>query len=137
MKLQAFYYHQLYFILGEMSDTFDELQRCDEHLQKNVTQLLFSLYDKFRNPQSSREILLGGSTIEGAMLARFFKNNGTKDVNEEVEVDFNIVVADIPLSHRYLVEDVTNKEGKVKIRNVEELYQLITNEVGFIIIYLP
>ena len=120
-----------------MSDTFDELQRCDEHLQKNVTQLLFSLYDKFRNPQSSREILLGGSTIEGAMLARFFKNNGTKDVNEEVEVDFNIVVADIPLSHRYLVEDVTNKEGKVKIRNVEELYQLITNEVGFIIIYLP
>ena len=140
MKFKAFcnqqYNHQLRFILGEVSESFNDLQLCDERLQGSVESVLYGLYNKFKNHNSSREILLGGSTVEGAMLARFFKESGDKRVNEEVEVDFNIVVAELPVTHKYLVQDIDNKKGKVRIHNDEQFYQLIKNEVGFIIVVL-
>ena len=59
-----------------------------------------------------------GSTSEGAMIARFFLQNEEfhNGVNSEVEVDIEVVFAELPRDCNHTVQDIPNKAGYVKIR---------------------
>ena len=49
------------------------------------------------------------------LLARYFKKGNTNKVNEEVEVNFNVVINEIPIDYQWIIEDIKDKEGKLKI----------------------
>ena len=74
-----------------------------------------SFYDAF----------ITGSNSEGGAIARLFKPTDGH-ISRDTEIDTELVLLDIPVSHKNLVEDISDKEGFVKVRFTDDiLYDLI------------
>ena len=93
---------------------FQELYQVDKNLQDITAKLINHVWDS-RTTQSDHPLIMGGSTVEGAMVARYFQAKNGKAVNKEVEVDNNILVAKIPRDCRHLLEEIPEKLGKLRI----------------------
>ena len=104
------------FVLGNVFAKLKHLFRVDIQLQENVQNLIDVVWKNF---SSAPEIIIGGSTVEGAMVARYFKPL------EEVEFDLNYLIGDLP---RNIVEPIEDKKGKVKIRLDDEFYEGIKKD---------
>ena len=107
---------------------FQELHQVDQNLQDITAKLINHLWDS-RTTQSDHPLIMGGSTVEGAMVARYFQAKDGKTVTKEVEVDNNILLATIPRDCQHLLEEIPDKLGKLRILANEELVSLIGNEV--------
>ena len=116
------------FILDELFKNFEGMRRIDEELQDAVQSIINIYWKKVRKSSSKCRIAIGGSTVEGAMCARYCHPKHERPVNEEVEVDFNILICDIPSSFQFLVEDIPGKPGNVTVKCEEEFFRLIFSD---------
>ena len=96
-----------------------EMYKVDIVLQNNVQQLIELIW---RNFSKAPTILTGGSTVEGAMLARFFKEL------REIEFDLNYLAGKLSKKEEHLAENIEGKLGKVKINMTDELLASVTNK---------
>ena len=111
-----------------MFQNFESMMCVDKKLQDAVKSIINIYWNKIRKSSSKCSIDIGGSTVEGAMCARYCQPKTTKDVNEEVEVDFNILICDIPSRSQFLVDDVPGKPGNVTIKCKEEFFRLMPSD---------
>ena len=81
--------------------------------------------------EALHNIGVAGSTFEGALLARMFKEDKNK-VKNKVELDLEFTVVEIPSTHKHIVENVTNKKGFVKISIKESLLPYV-NGINWVI----
>ena len=74
---------------------------------------------------SLHNVIITGSNSEGGAMSRLFKpTNG--HISGDFEFDAELMLLDIPLSHKNLVEDISDKKGFVKLRFTKNvLYDLI------------
>ena len=89
------------------------------------------VWENFRCPNNKAELLIGGSTVEGAMVSRFFKPTnhcGKSTYLKEIEFDLNYLIATIPMEMKYLVEDIDGNLGKVTVKNCEDLLKCIVDD---------
>ena len=77
--------------------------------------------------EALHNIGVAGSTFEGALLARMFKEDKNK-VKNKVELDLEFTVIEIPSIHKHIVENVTNKKGFVKISIKESLLPYVNGK---------
>ena len=104
------------------------MKLVDQKMQDVVTSIINIYWNKIRKSKSECKIGIGGSTVEGAMTVRYFQSKNNKPVNKEVEVDFSILIGEIPYDCRFLIEDVPGKSGCVYVKNDEKLFQCMPSE---------
>ena len=108
----------MFFHLDGQLPSFQKLLNTDQKCSLSFKKLLSAIVQHGGIGKTRKEALhnigVAGSTFEGALLARMFKEDRNK-VNKEVELDLEFTVIEIPSTHKYIVEDVTNKKGFVKM----------------------
>ena len=108
----------MFFHLDGQLPSFQKLLDTDQKCLLSFKKLLSAIVQHGGIGKTRKEALhnigVAGSTFEGALLARMFKEVKNK-VNKEVELDLEFTVIEIPSTHKYIVEDVANKKGFVKM----------------------
>ena len=99
----------------------------DKNLRNDVIQLIHDSWRQQSTP-TSNQIIIGGSTVEGGMVGRFFQPTKESSQNKEIEVDFNILTATIPVNMKHLVIDKQKSPNIVNLQCTQSLFELITNE---------
>ena len=64
---------------------------------------------------SFHDAIITGSNSEGGAMSRLFKPTDGH-ISRDMEIDTELMLLDIPVSHKNLVEDISDKEGFVKVR---------------------
>lgn len=83
-----------------------------------ATSELFNLITRigaidFSRKEALKNISMTGSTSEGGMVSRIFKptEKNKKELNIEIESNLEFRLLSIPVTHRYLVENISGKPG--------------------------
>ena len=114
-----------------MLQKFTELHAVDEKFQTIIQRIIKLVWEKFRHSNNKAELLIGGSTVEGAMVSRFFKptnHRGLLTHFKEIEFDLNYLIATIPVEMKHLVQDIPGNLGKVTVKNCEDLLQCFVDD---------
>ena len=114
-----------------MLQKFTELHAVDEKFQTIIQRIIKLVWEKFKHPNNEAELLIGGSTVEGAMVSRFFKptnHGGLLTHLKEIEFDLNYLIATIPMEMKHLVQDIPGNLGKVTVKNCEDLLQCFVDD---------
>ena len=132
MKLYSL---RILFHLDGQLPSFQKLLDIDQKCSSSLKKLLSAIVQHGGIGKTRKEALhnigVAGSTFEGALLARMFKEDKNK-VNKEVELDLEFTVIEIPSTHKHIVEDVTNKKGFVKMSIDKSLLTYI-NGINWVI----
>ena len=114
---------------------FEELCKVDKKLTSLVCNLLATLLVKSRFHKRQRvatlkNVAITGSTYEGALVARMFRAFGENAVTE-LEVDFEFLAAELPISNKNIVEEISGKTGFAKVRMTRGLLKKYLAESGW------
>ena len=115
-----------------MFQAFTKLHAVDEDFQKVIQEVIRMVWEKFRFPPTEAELLIGGSTVEGAMVSRFFKpteRRGLPTFLKEIEFDLNYLIGTIPREMKQLVQDIDGKPGNVTVKNCDDLLGCIVDDI--------
>ena len=69
---------------------------------------------------SFHDAIITGSNSEGGAMSRLFKPTDGH-ISRDMEIDTELMLLDIPVSHKNLVEDISDKEGFVKVRFTDDI----------------
>ena len=101
-----------------VQDQICALPDVDSSVRESFVEMVKLVNNRYSD-QVLRDLLLSGSVVEGAMMARCFQNN--EDWNEiEIDIMFNEFTISQEVSH--LLEPVENKLGFVRLPFCKELW---------------
>ena len=125
----CFYFTDSRFVL------FEELCKIDKKLTSLECNLLATLLVKSRFHKRQRvatlkNVAITGSTYEGALVARMFRSF-SESAARELEVDFEFLVAELPISSKNLVEEIPSKTGFAKVCMTRGLLRQYLAESGW------
>ena len=85
-----------------------------------------------KQPNTLKNVGLGGSTSEGSAIARIFKPNSEFDdgLNRELELDIEFILLEFLPEFKHYVEDVRGKIGYVNVRTGADIL-MFTNNAGW------
>ena len=66
------------------------------------------------------DTIITGSNSEGGAMSRLFKPTDGH-ISRDIEIDTELMLLDIPVSHKNLVEDISDKKGFVKVRFTDNI----------------
>ena len=66
------------------------------------------------------DAIITGSNSEGGAMSRLFKPTDG-NISRDIEIDTELMLLDIFVSHKNLVEDISDKEGFVKVRFTDDI----------------
>eukprot|EP00111_Clytia_hemisphaerica_P023116 TCONS_00067991-protein len=107
--------------------TFQELFELDERFRKalhaGLQKFLWNGTATKNHPNAKKNIQLAGSAIEGATLARVFQKNDEfpSGLNQEIEVDIEYCLFQIPEDKKHLVKEIDSEQGFVQIEFTKDL----------------
>ena len=73
-----------------------------------------SKFQKLQNDGELDNVSIAGSTCEGAIVSRIFRQS-YGSVSREIETDVEFTLLSIPESHRNIVEDIPDKKGFARV----------------------
>ena len=69
---------------------------------------------------SFHDAIITGSNSEGGAMSRLFKPTDGH-ISRDMEIDTEFMLLDIPVSHKNLVEDISDKEGFAKVSFTDDI----------------
>ena len=104
---------------------FEQLYELDKEWTVLSRSLLSALLktSKFGINQKNgalHDAIITGSNSEGGVMSRLFKPTDGH-ISRDIEIDTELMLLDIPVSHKNLVKDISDKKGFVKVRFTENI----------------
>ena len=124
-----------YFYFSGDLKSFEKIQRLDEEYCSTLQEMLQNTFEfnmgigKIQ-PDGVKNIRIAGSTAEETALARLFRRNDLfpDDLNREIEVDYELILFEIPENLKHHVEDLRgNKIGFLNLRLDLKLFKSVNN----------